>query len=558
MTFSLGLRMRAINNYCGEIIKSYKNMKSNIVKLLVLSSAVLALFSCKKENELSFSPNPQYATVKVGGQTQIKVESFGVKSDQGYDVTGASWSVANTFYATVDASGVVTGRKVGTTSVIASFDNGKTVQCELTVYSDNNDYVEPEFNLTSVSEIVKAETALGKVATRTGGDYAIFRNEDAGTKGVNPFTFYFLGDVKGSVSVIGESAFDHVTSAFLADRYDGGPESFTSPSASVLANNNPYGPAVIYNSSDVNALVNAYKTASKADIETVANAENYTPAKLGTQLPFDLSGVDATAVNAAKSSALTLLNNANVNSFSELETEVDKDYSTIFNLYLAAGRSWALNTWCYTVHSAPYIGGLRGGHDESKYSATAWSRVLELDELAQDAFNSDVTFKALDNDAIYYGSKYADVATLKNMESAKSKINTEFGKLETANKSKYTDGCWATVVDLKDRAIKDIDEKMYSYSEINALATSIAKSDMTSEASYFHDVTTKEQTTASVARLDAIFSNYKESDYTAANWNRMTNKYSETKQLIEESCHVSVVNAEITEAKAYFETIAKK
>lgn len=533
-------------------------MKSNISKLLILSMTVLALFSCKKENELAFSPDPQSVIVKIGEQAQVKVESFGVKSSQGYDVTGATWSVENPFYATVDASGVVTGRKAGVTTVIATFDNGKMVKCDVLVTSDNLDYDEPDFESTNVPAIVKSELLMGKIASRVGGDYAIFRNEDEATMDVNPFTMYFLGDVKGQISVISGDKYDHVVSAFLPDRYDGGPENFTSPTDNAIANNNPYGPAVIYNNSDVNTLLGKYKDVSKADIEAVADPANYTPAALNVQLPFDLSGVDAAAVNTAKGNALAVLNNANIKSFNELETEVDQDYSAIFELYLAAGRSWALNTWCYTVHSTPYIGGLRGGHDQSKYSATAWKRVLELDELAIDAFASDETFAALDNDAIYYGSKYSDVATLKNMESAKNKIDTEFAKLEAANKSNYTDDCWATVVNLKDDAKLAIDNKMYSYIEVNALATSIAKSDMTSEASYFHGVITKAQTTAAIERLNAILSNYKEADYTSANWERITDMYDSTVTFIEGSCSVAAVNASIDEAKAYFDSIPKK
>lgn len=533
-------------------------MKSNIIKLLMLSMAVLALFSCKKENELAYSPNPQGVVIKVGEQAQLKVESFGVKSDQGYDVTNATWSIADPFYATIDASGVVTGKKVGATTAVATFDGGKLVMCDVVVYSDNVDYDEPDFESSNVPAIVKSELLFGRIATRVGSDYAIFRNENDETKAVNPYVMYFLGDVKGQVSVLTPSNFDHVVSTFLPDRYEGGPENFTSPTINALANNNPYGPAVIYNTSDVNALLSRYKDVSRADIETVANPDNYTSAALKTVLPFDVSGVDASAVNTAKGKALGLLNNANVKSFNELETEVGNDYETIYDLYLETGRVWALNEWCYKAHSTPVRGGLRKGHDQTQYSATAWARVLELDELATDAFASDETFKGLDDDAVAYGSKYSDVATLANMTTFCKNIDDGFAKLEASNKSNYSEDCWSTVVALKDAAKDSINNKMYSYSEISLFVPTVVASDMTSDASYFHDVITKAQTIVALERLNAILSNYKQADYTTANWNRIMDRYNSTKAFVEDCCSVESVNISINDAKSFFDSVPKK
>ena len=79
--------------------------KSYILGISLLS--VLALFSCKKENELAFSTNPRevgqtdYDKMYVGDTKQLEVQSFGVKSSDGYHVGGVSWSSSDDFIASV-------------------------------------------------------------------------------------------------------------------------------------------------------------------------------------------------------------------------------------------------------------------------------------------------------------------------------------------------------------------------------------------------------------------------------------------------------------------------
>ena len=99
---------------------------------------------------------------------------------------------------------------------------------------------------------------------------------------------------------------------------------------------------------------------------------------------------------------------------------------------------------------------------------------------------------------------------------------------------------------------------MYSYSEISLFVPTVVASDMTSDASYFHDVITKAQTIVALERLNAILSNYKQADYTTANWNRIMDRYNSTKAFVEVCCSVESVNISINDAKAFFDSLPKK
>lgn len=530
-------------------------MKSNIFRLGLCLTAVLALVACTKKDGPSYSPSTDDLIIKVGETAKVKVESYNAKSATGTDVSGVTWSVENAFYATVDNEGNVTGRKVGLTSVIGQLSNGGTVMVEVLVTSDHNEIDEPLYTATDLKEAQTYE--VGNRLVRSGDDYAVFRVTSAEELAYNPYKIYLFGD-KGAISTIVADKFDALKGGFLPDRYDGGTEVYTAPDVTLNANQSPYGPAFFYNVTPTEALLSGYKANAKADIEYAADVNNYTPEKLGTKLPFDFSGVDQNKVNALKNTAYGVIDNANEKSFGTLEAATDVALTGIEALYMNEARRWALEVWCWTIHNKPVIGGLSQGHDQSKYPVTSWDRVLELDELAMAQFAADETYAALDRDAVTYGNRYSDVAAKSDVSKFVSDVNNAFVGLETSNRSKYTDDCWATAVSIKDDAIDRIENKMYSYLGMTSLRDSSKVADMSAPKSLYHDVTTKAMTSELIARLDEIKANYKEADYTIANWKKITAKYDEAKTSIEGTCSYTAGNAICDDAKAYFDSIDKK
>lgn len=532
-------------------------MKSNIFRLGICLTAALALMACTK-NDPSYSPNTNNLSVKVGETAQIKVESYNAKSATGTDVKNVTWSMEDAFYATIDNEGNVTGRKVGLTSAIGQLSNGGTVIVDILVTSDHNEIEEPLYTATNILDAQAYE--VGNRLVRSGSDYAVFGVTGEEEAAYNPYKIYFFGEGQGAISTIIADKFEALKGGFLADRYDGGAEIYTAPGVTLNANQSPYGPAFFYNVTPSDALLTTYKTNAKADIETVADADNYTPAKLKTQLPFDLSDVDQNKVNQFKNTAFGVIDNAGEKSYGTLEAAIDNAITGISDLYMNEARKWALEVWCWPAkaHTTPVVGGLRAGHVKENYSTTAWARVLELDELATAQFEEDETYTALDNDAITYGSRYFDVATLNNIAKFKSNIEEAFTKRVADSKSKYTDDCWATAVSIKDDAIDRIENKMYSNSGMTALKDSAIVADMTAPKSIYNDVTTKAMTTELLQRLDEIKSNYKEADYTHANWDRIIGKYNEAKAAIEGTCSYVAGGVICDDAKAFFENVPKK
>ncbi len=505
---------------------------------------------------MAYSPNQQGVVIKVGEQAQLKVESYNAKSATGTDVSGVTWSIENSFYATIDNEGNVTGRKVGLTNAIGQFSNGGTVMVEVTVTSDHNEIEEPLYTASTLKEAQANE--VGNRLVRSGDDYAVFFvnvNEEAA---YNPYKIYLFGEGKGAISTIVADKFDALKGGFLADRYDGGSEIYTAPGVTLNANQNPYGPAFFYNVTPTDALLSSYKANAKADIEYAADINNYTQEKLGTKLPFDFSGVDQNKVNTLKKTAYDVIDNANEKNFGTLEAATDVALTGLEALYMNEARRWALEVWCWTIHSKPVIGGLSQGHDQSKYPVTSWDRVLELDELAIAQFAADETYVALDRDAVTYGNRYSDVAAKSDVSKFVSDVNNAFVGLETSNRSKYTDDCWATAVSIKDDAIDRIENKMYSYLGMTSLRDSSKVADMAAPKSLYHDVTTKAMTSELIARLDEIKANYKEADYTIANWKKINAEYDEAKTAIEGTCSYTAGNAICDDAKAYFDSMPKK
>lgn len=535
-------------------------MKNINIKLGVCLLAALSLLACKKENELSFSPNysnPNETKVEVGKTIQVSVNSYGVKSSTPYPVQNVNWTVANDYYASIDNNGVVTGKKVGVTSVCGTFDGGKVVYVTIVVFSSNNQYVEPLLGGSdfSVTEYETTLTDANRFKTRgVDGKYAVF--QDTCSKYKDKFQIYFFNQFNGGVisTFADKNVVEEVRTKFLPDRYNvTGENTF----ADILGNkavtrSDEYGDGVFYNfgSTDLKDVYAQYSTDATTYINGVADKNNYTPEKLGLTLPFVIEA-DQTSVDTYKNKALQAISGST--KFSVVEQEITDDANAITKLYLDGAAKWALEEWCWKVHiktkGAVMDGGLNYGHDQSQYPEVSWNRVLELDELAEIEFGEKKAFKDIDVAAQSYGKKYFDVAgvadTTKFCTSEKSTgIRNQFASiqknLQKSGKETYNEKCWTMMTTLCSLAQASV-KATYSYEVMNKIATSCkyskwdAKDKSFASDSYYYDVPTKANIEDYQAELKKAYDSYDKSKYTSANWQKLENIYLDAVAALDES-----------------------
>ncbi|MBQ1751828.1 MAG: Ig-like domain-containing protein, partial [Paludibacteraceae bacterium] len=153
--------------------------------------AALAMFSCKKQETSAYSSDPTYMALTVGEQGKVNVMCYGVKSSEGTEVSGVTWSCSNKYVADVDANGVVTAKKVGTAEVTGSFQNGKLVTCTVAVLGTSYLFVEPYIGV-SMSEAMTSEEQDQDSIVRKGENYFVSFDKSGNSK-YSDYKFYSYG-----------------------------------------------------------------------------------------------------------------------------------------------------------------------------------------------------------------------------------------------------------------------------------------------------------------------------------------------------------------------------
>lgn len=93
----------------GRLITNNAMCICNRIHAAIYITLLFALFSCKKAAP-DLRVNPSGVSLKVGETQQIKS-----------NIAATVFAIEDTFYASVDATGVVTGKKVGETKIMATY-----------------------------------------------------------------------------------------------------------------------------------------------------------------------------------------------------------------------------------------------------------------------------------------------------------------------------------------------------------------------------------------------------------------------------------------------------
>ncbi len=561
-------------------------MKNIYLKFGVCLLAAISLMACKKENELTFSPNDSTVYVNVGEKTTLSVNSYGVKSSTPYPVSNVEWSVDDTYYASVDNNGVLTGLKDGATRACGKFDGGKVVYIDVVVSSLNIQYLEPLLKGTFNSVADYEATMSNRVLTRgVDSKFAVYKN----TSDIfaDKYQIYFFNQFNGGVISCLENgdAVEVARTKFLPDRYNViGDNSFAdNKNNKVETRADEFGYGMFYNFGDFNNRMSEVYAQYAADavsyIDSITKQSNFTPEKLKLKLPFVITA-DLSKIILYKQNALNAIS-AGTN-FGSTEAAISLNSELILDLYLQSARKWGLEEWCWKLNKEPEEAGLRKGHVQSEYTDIAWFRVEELDELAIAAFGEQTEFGNLEAVVRMYGKLYMDVASKSNISSHVKSINAIYDKAKSkfspsASKPQYTQECWDVVSAKRDAAEYALNSTMYSYTEMQnfvqdvklgttkeaSLTIELFSGEMpyneTGSVSYYKDVPTKTKTQSMFKDFENYFKPlYKESDYTAANWKRITSKYDETAEFIKKSTSIDATNNAVSEAKVYLSNIPKK
>lgn len=490
-------------------------MRTNIYKYGICMLSLLSLVACKNENELAYSTTPLSTKLYQGQSTDVAVKSFGVKSSQGYDVDGVKWSSADEFIATVDDNGKATAQHVGNVRIYGEFDGGKTVYCDLDVIGRYNIYNEPIANVDSIAVAVQYESGMKKVLVRggkSGDDYAVFMDTAANIAPFVDYTIYLIGNLKGEmVSFKSQDTYNNVEKNFLPERYWVQNGYFNDPYDVRVVLNNAVMQNIAYYMSDkapvaVDKFVAAYKASALKDLNKMADASSYSKAALELANEFNYSTVDKDALASKVAAGTSAINDATAVAAVENELVVKKGEIEV--LYVNAGRNSATDI-CYSQ--------LSEGHDQSKYYEASWNKLDELDKGLTDVLASATTIKELDKATTDYKVQYADILPKSIADSYADNVQKSFDKY---NESDYTPEVWTLLVADKDFALNETTGIKGQSSKVEANrirkeATDSFKDYMTIAAKPGLVKTEKDNFEKNFNK------NYKESDYTAENWQKM-------------------------------------
>lgn len=176
-------------------------MKKNLIISLLIFTI---LFSCKKDEDPVFTLDSATTVLTSGGTHQIVIkgsttEKFTYKSD-------------NDFIATVDESGLITGKRVGET-VIKVSGNGFIGECKSTINPLYNTFNEPitSFGIKR-SEVKSKETRTIFTETET---ITIYK----GSLREKYVAYFFENGILTHSAVILSSAYSSALGSYMAERY---------------------------------------------------------------------------------------------------------------------------------------------------------------------------------------------------------------------------------------------------------------------------------------------------------------------------------------------------
>jgi len=538
-------------------------MKSLYIKLGVCTLIALSLITCKKENELAFSPNVKNDTIVVGQSVQLAINSYGVKSSTPYSVSGVSWSVLDPFVAVINNDGVLTGKKVGETKACAKFDDGKVCYVDVVVKTKNHQYTEPARE--NDQELVRIYEASVRDSLRGGDDYLVYKNnsdEEAS------YVIYLFGpDKLESVVCFYPNKIEGIRTGFLSDRYQmvNKYKFVTRGGLPILVDEEEYGPTVYYNiNSDLQEIFNNYKADIPADLEKAINPQTYNPDSLRLALKFDLtlSAAQASEASTIKSTGESMLSKANT--FPTCETAADYVITGIKNLYLSNAKEWSKYNWCYSPHiQGKYTGGLRGGLDQTKYCALAWAKVSDVNDAYLDALKDADSFQQVDALTITYGNSFYDIATIANQNTEIKKAKATYDKVaekQSTSKAKYSNHCFAEISRMYTIAVDSLQNKIIKPATLKSFSNELTKTDIATDG-YYSVVADLNSVADYVENLNGVFSLYrdKKSEYTASNFLKIEDKYNQTLKYMNT---IAIFNLELASslksASDYFKSVEKK
>ena len=151
--------------------------------LMMALAMPLAFASCSNEENEPIALDKTTATIDYKATTTLTASDSKV-----------NWSSSDEFVATVDANGVVTGKHVGTATIIATKD-GESATCRVTVQPIHNTYELPLTTWNSTVAQIKAAvpTTLSLVAENT--DYLVYQTSNNGTVEAYPvWSYVFLNN----------------------------------------------------------------------------------------------------------------------------------------------------------------------------------------------------------------------------------------------------------------------------------------------------------------------------------------------------------------------------
>lgn len=430
--------MMVINNNFRNIYTVYY-MNSNILKIGVCLLAALAMFSCKKQETSAYSTNPLSTTLYMGDQKEINVESFSVKSSTGTEVSGVTWSSADTYIADVDASsGLVTANKVGKTVVTGLFQNGKSVFCEVVVAGRSNIFSEPDITL-SMNEAVEAEQRLGKVILRQSDNYFVAYDESAKENGAD-YSFYSYGSkICAFVNLSSAKSFEELNKVYLPERYDAKDGYYVNayniraiPSASPIE----YLSIVTFddNATSSDEAVAAYRNSCNDFIDKAASASSYSQSALGLNNDITYETVDQDAVKTIVTDAKQLVSTSSSMQAIELGLQIAAVQLEVE--FVKASKVSALNI-CHNNLSAEY-------KEENFYEAS-WNAIAELDAETNASLVDAKTIKAVDIVITNSKAKYTTITSKATIELYKNDLTKAYGKYDSSD---YTPENWTVLTEI--------------------------------------------------------------------------------------------------------------